>query len=153
MNAQFDDASDSPQSLTTQLLYGLLFGNVLAILVVVAFAAGAGISGPSQQEDAVLVVGVLNLVGVALPFLASAMRRGARPWWIVTTGLNVAQIVRLIPALVAIGAWGADSVVGAMWTFLFVPFLGVLAGLGVVLTVREAGKSRRRRRRRLANAA
>lgn len=153
MSAQFDDGSESPQSLTAQLLYGLLFGNVLAILIVVAFAAGAGLSGPSLQEDAVLAVGILNLFGVALPFLASAMRRGAKPWWIVTMGLNAMQIVRLVPALVAIGAWGGDSVVGALWTFLFVPFLGVLAALGVVLTVREAGRSRRRRRRRLASAA
>ena len=153
MSAQFDDGNDSPQSLTTQLLYGLLFGNVLAILVVVAFAAGAGLSGPSPQEDAVLAVGILNLFGVALPFLASAMRRGAKPWWIVTMGLNAMQIVRLVPALVAIGAWGADSMVGALWTFLFVPFLGALAALGVVLTAREAGRSRRRRRRRLATAA
>jgi hypothetical protein len=153
MNAQFDHASHSPQSLTTQLLYGLLFGNVIAILVVVAFAAGAGLAGTSSQEDAVLAVGILNLVGVALPFLASAMRRGAKPWWIVTMGLNATQIVRLVPALVVIGAWEADSVVGAMWTLLFVPFLGVLAGIGVVLTAREAGKSRRRRRRRLATAA
>jgi hypothetical protein len=152
MNPQFDHGSDS-QSLTTQLLYGLLFGNVLAILVVVAFAAGAGLSGPSLQEDAVLVVGILNLFGVALPLLASAMRRGATPWWMVTMGLNVMQIVRLLPAIVATGAWGTDNVVGALWTFLFVPFLGALAALGVVLSVREAGKSRRRRRRRLATAA
>ena len=33
MNAQFHDLSDSPQSLSTQLLYGLLFGNVLTILL------------------------------------------------------------------------------------------------------------------------
>jgi hypothetical protein len=153
MSAQFDDGSDSPQSLTTQLLYGLLFGNVLAILVVVAFVAGAGLSGPSLEENAVLTVGLLNLFGVALPVLAAAMRRGANPWWIVTMGLNVMQIVRLLPALVVIGAWGADSVAGALWTFLFVPFLGALAALGVVLSVREAGRSRRRRRRRLATAA
>ena len=152
MGAQFDDGSDLPQSLTIQLLYGLLLGNVLATLVV-AFAAGAGLSGPSLQEGSVLAVGILNLFGVALSFLASAMRRGAKPWWIVTVGLNAMQIVRLVPALVAIGAWGADSVVGALWTFLFVPFLGALAALGVVLTLREAGRSRRRRRRRLASAA
>jgi hypothetical protein len=153
MNAQFDDSIDSPQSLTKQLLYGLLFGNVLAILVVVAFVAGGGTAGSGAQQDAVLTVGILNLFGVALPFLASAMRRGAMPWWIVTMGLNVTQVARLFPALIAMGAWGADNWVGAMWTFLFVPFLGMLAGLGVVLTVREAGKSRRRRRRRLARAA
>ena len=152
MSPQFHDTSDSPQSLTTQLLYGLLFGNVLAILVVVAFAAGGGLSGSGIPRDAVLSVGILNLFGVALPFLASAMRRGGRPWWIVTLGLDVAQIARLVPAVVAMGAWGADNWVGAMWMFLFVPFLGLLAALGVVLTAREAGKSHRRRRR-LARAA
>jgi hypothetical protein len=36
------------------------------------------------------------------------------------------------------------------WALLFVPFLGVLSAVGVVLTVREA---RRVRRRRFARAA
>ena len=151
MNAQFDDAKDSAQSLTTQLLYGVLFGNVLAIPVVVAFAAGVGpVEG--GQQDALVTVGILSLFGAVLPFLASAMPRGGTPWWTVTIGLNATQVVRLVPAVVAIGAWGAESMVGATWTLLFVPFLGVLAGLGVVLTVREVGKARRRRRR-LARAA
>jgi len=152
MNAQFHDLSDSPQSLSTQLLYGLLFGNVLTILVVVAFAAGGGLSGVDTQRDALLTVGIMNLFGVALSFLASATRRAARPWWIVTMGLNVTQIARLVPAVVVVGAWGADNVVGAMWMFLFVPFLCVLAALGIVLSMRELAKSRRRRRR-LARAA
>ena len=152
MSAQFDDASGSPQSLTTQVLYGLMFGNVLAILVVVAFAAGGGLSGLGAQRDAVVAVGILSLFCVTLPFLASAMQRGATPWWTVTTGLNVAQLIRLVPAVVAMGTWGADNWVGAMWMFLFVPFLGLLAALGIVLTAREVGKLRRRRRR-LARAA
>jgi hypothetical protein len=152
MNAQFNDARDSAQSLTTQLLYGVLLGNVLAILVVVAFAAAVGPAEESLQQDAVMAVGILSLFGAALPLLASAMVRGGTPWWIVTIGLNVTQVVRLVPAVVAMGAWGAESMVGATWTLLFVPLLGLLAGLGVVLTVRELGKSRRRRRR-LARAA
>ena len=150
MRGQFD-LSDSTRSLTSQLLFGLLFGNAIALLIVVAFGAGAGPSGIDKQESAVLAVGVLSLLSVALPFLASAMRRDGTPWWIVTIALNVIQLARLVPAIMAIGAWPGGSWTGAIWTLLLLPFFGVLTGLGVALSLRTVHRSRRRRR--LARAA
>jgi hypothetical protein len=148
MSARYD-SRDAAHSITSQMLFGLLFGNVLAILGVIAFRSGSG--STDRQAGVVLAVGLFSLVAAALLFLASAMRRRGVPWWITTLLLNVTQIVRLIPAVIAIAAWtDAADWAGALWTFLFLPFLGFLAGVGVVMTMREARKSRRRR---LARAA
>ena len=64
--------------------------------------------------------------------------------------LNVTQVARLIPAVVAIAVWVSDGAIeGMFWAFVFVPFLGLLSVIGALITLRELRKSRRR----LARAA
>ena len=140
------DSRDSAHSTTTQLLFALLTGNLLAVFCVGAFRPFGTPVGFSAASNLILSVGVLSLVAAGLLFLASGMRRRSAPWWIVTTGLNVIHVGRLIPAIVAIAGWAeTENLAGIFWTFVFVPFLGVLAAVGVVMTMREARKGRRRR--------
>jgi hypothetical protein len=145
------DSRDATHSPTTQLLFALLAGNLVAFFCAIAFRPFAGPVNLGKESSLVMMVGVLSLVAAGLLFLASAMRRRATPWWIVALALNATQLARLVPAIVAIAAWadGGDWT-GMFWAFLFVPFLGVLSAIGLVVTLREA---RRSRRRRLARAA
>jgi hypothetical protein len=88
----------------------------------------------------------MSLVSAALLFLVSGMRRRATPWWSVMFAMNVTQIARLVPAVVATATWArASDWAGLIWAFLFIPFLGILAAVGLVTTLREARKGRRRR--------
>jgi hypothetical protein len=148
MSAQYE-SRDAAHSITSQMLFGLLAGNLLAVLCVLAFKPLPQ-SSFDFNDNQVLGVGVLSLVSLGLLFLASAMRRGGRSWWTVAMALNLVQVGRLLPAVIAIAAWTGDGFAGLFWSFLFVPFLGLLSAVGIVMTVRELRKSRRRR---LARAA
>ena len=142
----FYESRDSAHSITSQLIWGLLSGNIVATLGVVAFRPFPGPLGFDQQASLVLGVGVLSLVSSGLLFLASAVRRRVATWWAIAFALNVIQIGRLIPAIVAIAVWDEDGGVTRMfWSFVFVPLLGILAAVGLVMTIREARKGRRRR--------
>ena len=121
-------------------------GNLLAGLCVLPFNPF-----PTTTIDfvdtIVLSVGAASVVAMGLIFLASTMRRAAPGWWIVAILLNVTQLARLVPAVEFIAAWPADSDLGDIfWAFVYVPFLSLLTAVGIVMTVREARKSRRRRR-------
>jgi hypothetical protein len=138
------DSPDSAHSITSQMLFALLAGNLLAVLAVVLFKPS--LTGLDPQDTLVLGVGVLSLVALGLLFLASAMRRGASGWWIVVCATDVAQTGRLIPAVAAIASWsGGAAPMGLVWAYLFVPFLGLLSAVGLVMTWRELRKLRRRR--------
>src|SRR6185503_5099300 len=138
MSAHYD-SRDAAHSTTSQLLFGTLFGNMIAVLCVIAFRPFNDDGGLNGQSSLILAVGVMSLVAAALLFLASAMRRRAVPWWIVVLALNATQIARLVPAVVAIATWSeAGDWAGMIWSFLFVPFLGILAAVGLVTTLREA---------------
>ena len=140
------DSRDAAHSTTTQLIFGLLAGNLLAVFCVGAFRPFGGAAGFSTASNLVLSVGVLSLVAAGLLFLASGMRRRSGPWWFVAIGINVIHVVRLIPAIVAIAGWAeTEELAGLFWTFVFLPFLGVLAAVGVIMTMREVRKGRRRR--------
>jgi len=135
------DSRDSA-STTSRLIFGLLAGNLLAVLCVAAFRSSVAPIGIGNENDLVMAVGVMSLVAAGLLFLASAMPRRSRPWWAVTIALNVMQFARLIPAVVVVaaGTWA-----GLVWTLVFVPLLGVLSAVGLVMTLREVRRSRRRR--------
>jgi hypothetical protein len=131
------------------MLFALLVGNLLAIV-----CALASLPLPRTNfdfaEEQVTYVGGLTLVALGLAFVAFATRRGGRLWWTVAMALNVTQVARLIPAIVAIAVWVSEGAIeGMFWAFVFVPFLGVLLVVGVLMTLRELRKSRRR----LARAA
>jgi hypothetical protein len=150
MSANYD-SRDAAQSTTSQMLFGTLFGNMIAVLAVLAFQPFPGPGGMDGQASLILTVGVMSLVAAGLLFLASAMRRRTMPWWVLAFVMNVTQIARLVPAVVAIATWTEPGdYAGMMWSFLFVPFLGVLSAVGLVATLREARKGRRRRLARVA---
>ena len=133
-------------STTSRLIFGLLAGNLLAVLCVAAFRSSASPIGIGNENDLVMAVGVMSLVAAGLLFLASAMPRRSRPWWTVTIALNVMQFARLIPAVVVVAAGSdAGTWAGLVWTLVFVPLLGVLSAVGLVMTLREVRRSRRRR--------
>jgi hypothetical protein len=140
------DSRDAGQSTTSRMIFGLLVGNVFAILAIVAYPL-ANPSANGTGTGLIWVAGMLSLMATALLSLASAMRRGSGPWWVVAVALNLTQVGRLVPAVVAIALW-ADSgdVAGIFWAFVLVPFLGVLAAVGVVMTLRQLRRSRRSRR-------
>ena len=144
--SSFYESRDSAHSITSQLIWGLLFGNLLAVFGVIAFRPFPGPLGLDQQESLVLSVGVLSLVTSGLLFLVSAVRRRAKSWWIVTFALNVTQFGRLIPAVAAIADWAENGeIAGMFWAFMFVPLHGLLSAVGIIMTLREARKARRRR--------
>ena len=139
------ESRDSPNSITSQLLFGLLFGNLVAILGVIAFRPFGMPGGLDNQENLVLTVGVLSLVSAGLLFLAATMRRRTFGWWSVAVALDAAQLFRLVLALVTLAAWQQGDKAWIAWLFVFVPFLGILAAVGIVMTARELRKGRRRR--------
>src|ERR1041384_7549490 len=98
------ESRDSPYSTTSQLIFGLLFGNVVSILAVIAFRPFS-MNGADQQTTLVLAVGVISLVTASLLFLAAAVRRRGSVWWTLALVLNVLQMGRLIVSVVAIGGW------------------------------------------------
>jgi hypothetical protein len=148
------DWRDSIHSTTSQLIFGLLFGNVIAVLSVIAFRPYPEPGGPDRESTLIFSVLVVSLIAASLLFLASALRRGGMAWWIVALAVNAAQLARLVPAVAVITVWSESSRWSApVWTFLFVPFLTFLAAVGIVMTLRAVRRSRRSRRRRLANAA
>jgi hypothetical protein len=150
MSASYD-SRDSAHSTTSQLLFGLLFGNVIAVLGVIAFRPYPAASGSDREAMLIFAVLGASLVAASLLFLASAVRRRRAVWWIVTLALNVTQIARLVPAAIVIGVGSeGGGWAPAIWTFLFVPFFGLLAAVGIVMTLRAVHRSRRRR---LARAA
>jgi hypothetical protein len=139
------ESRDSPYSTTSQLIFAMLFGNVIAILAVIAFRP-FGPDGLDAQGTLIVSVGVISLITSALLFLASAVRRRGSFWWFLALLLNLLQIARLIVGVVAIAGWAQPAEMTAMlWSFLFVPLLGVLSAVGLVMTVRELRKLRRRR--------
>ena len=139
------ESRDSPHSTTSKMIFGLLLGNVIAILAVIAFRPSY-VDGLDAEGSLVLAVGVMSLITAALLFLAAAVRRRGSIWWILALVLNLLQMTRLIVAVVAITGWDPSSAMAAMlWSFLFVPLLGLLSAVGLVLTVREIRKMRRRR--------
>jgi len=126
-------------------LFALLAGNLLAIVCVLASLPFPRTSVDLAGEQ-VMYVGTLTLIAMGLAFAAYAVRRGGTLWWAVAMALNVVQIGRLVPAIVAIAIWAGQSAVeGLFWALVFVPFLGVLSVIGVLTTRRELRKSRRRR--------
>jgi hypothetical protein len=140
------DSRDASHSTTSQLIFGLLFGNVIAVLGVIAFRPYPGPGGPDRESTLVFSVLVASLVAASLLFLASALRRRAALWWIAALAMNVTQIARLVPAVAVIALWSENGPWAAgLWTFLFVPFLGLLASVGIVMTVRQVTRPRRRR--------
>jgi len=144
------DARDSSQSVTSQMLFSLLAGNLLAVICVLASLPFPR-TGVDLAGEQVTYVGALTLVAMALALAAYAARRGGRLWWTVAMALNLVQIGRLVPAIVAIAIWaGQGASEGIFWALVFAPFLGVLSVIGVLTTRRELRKSRRRR---LARAA
>ena len=139
------ESRGSPHSTTSQLIFGLLFGNVLSILAVIAFRP-FDLDGADAQDTLVFTVGVMSLVTSALLFLAAAVRRRGSIWWTLALILNLLQMARLVVGVVAIAGWPKPEEMTAMlWSFLFVPLLGVLSAVGVVVTAREIRKLRRRR--------
>lgn len=139
------ESRDSPHSTTSKMIFGLLFGNVIAILAMIAFRP-SNVDGLDAQSSLVLAVGVMSLITAALLFLAAAVRRRGSIWWTLALVLNLLQMTRLIVGVVAITGWDPSSAVAAMlWSFLFVPLLGLLSAVGLVMTVREIRKMRRRR--------
>ena len=127
------------------MLFALLAGNLLAIVCVLASLPFPR-TNLDFAEQQVTYVGGLTLIALGLAFVAYATRRGGPLWWTVAMALNVTQIVRLVPAVVAIAVWMGDGAIeGMFWAFVFVPFLALLLVIGVLLTLRELRKSRRRR--------
>ena len=135
---------DSRGSTTARLVFALLAGNVCATVAVAAFRPFPGQGGFLEDGghlNMVLTAGTLSLVSSGLLFMLSALRRGHRAWWTVVTAVNVVQIGRLGPALAAISLWPQDRMAGRgrLWGFVAVPVFGVLASLGIIVTVRESG--------------
>ncbi len=144
------ESRDSSQSVTLQMLFALLAGNLLALVCVLASLPFPRANSDFAGEQ-VTYVGALTLVAVGLAFITYAIRRGGKLWWVVAMALNVAQIGRLVPAVVAIVVWaGQGAIEGLFWALVFVPFLGLLSVIGVLMMRRER---RRSRRHRLARAA
>src|SRR5688500_15037573 len=104
-----DDSRDSAHSTTSQLLFGQLFGNVIAVLAAIAFRPYPGPGGPGRESTLVFSVLLASLVAASLLFLASAVRRRATPWWIVSIALNLTQVARLAPAVAVIAFWSETS--------------------------------------------
>ena len=149
MSFQYESRA-AAHSMTSKLLSALMAGNLLAFLCFLPFNPF-----PNTHLDfidtVVLSVGALSLVAMGLLCLVATMRRGAPAWWAVAILLNATQVVRLVPAVIVIAAWPADNVVGnVFWAFVYMPFLILLTAVGIVMTVRKARKSHRRR---LARAA
>ena len=134
---------DSVHSVTSQLVSGLLLGNLLAILAALAYRPAPG--AIDTHGGLVLGVGVLSLVSAAMLFMAGTMRRRTVRWWGVAVALDIAQLVRLLLAAAALDGW-AEQGLGAwvVWVFVFLPFLCLLAAVGIVMTAREMRKGRRR---------
>jgi cytochrome c oxidase subunit IV len=144
MSGRFE-SRDSPHSTTSKMIVGLLLGNVIAILAAIGFGP-SNVDGLGPQGSLVLAVGVMSLITAALLFLATAVRRRGSIWWTLALVLNLLQMARLLVAVVAVTGWDPLSAVAAMlWSGLFVPLLGLLSAVGLVMTVREIRKNRRRR--------
>lgn len=139
------ESHDSPHGTTSKMIVGLLLGNGIAILAVIAFGS-SNLDSLDAQETLVLTVGLMSLVAAALLFLAAAVRRRSSIWWTLALVLNLLQVTRLIVGVVAIAGWDPSSAMAAMlWSVLFVPLLGLLSAVGLVMTAREIRKMRRRR--------
>jgi hypothetical protein len=146
---------ESTSGTTARLVSALLVGNGLATVAVAAFRpfpGQNGFLGDAGYLNMLLTAGTLSLVASGLLFMLSALRRGHPTWWTVLTAVNVVQVCRLGPALLAISMWPEDGgLPRLLWGFIAVPMLGVLASLGIVVSLREM--RRRSKRRRLSRAA
>ena len=139
------ETRDSSQSVTAQMLFALLAGNLLALVCVLASLpfprANVDVAG-----EQVMYVGGLTLFSIGLAFVGYASRRGGRLWWAATMGLNIAQAARLVPSIVAITVWaGQGAIEGLFWALVFVPFLCLMSVIGFLMTRRALRKSRRGR--------
>jgi hypothetical protein len=139
------ESRDPARSTTSQLIFGLLVGNVLSFLGVFVFRP-FGPAGVDEHAALLIAVGVMSLVTSALLFVAAAVRRRGSIWWTLALVFNLLQMTRLIVGVVAIAGWVDPSDVTAiLWSLMFVPLLGLLSGTGLVMTLRELRKLRRRR--------
>jgi hypothetical protein len=144
-----DEPRDSSGSGTSRLVFAVLAGNVFAAVCVAAFRPFPGQNGFLQNGghlNMVLTSGTMTLVACGLLFLVSAVRRRQRAWWTLLTIVDVVQILRLAPALAAISMWSQEeALTGMLWGFAMVPSFGLLAAVGVIVTLREMRRAKRRR--------
>jgi hypothetical protein len=144
-----DEPRDTSGSNTARMLFAVLAGNVFATVCVAAFRPFPGQNGFLEDGghlNMVLTSGTMSLVACGLLFLVSAVRRGQRGWWMLVTAVNATQVLRLVPALAAISMWSREEgVAGMLWGFVVVPFFGLLAAVGIIVTLREMRRSKRRR--------
>ena len=145
---------DSSGSSTARLVSALLAGNVFATVCVAAFRPFPGNNAVLVDDgpmSMMLTSGTMSLVSCALLFLLSALRRGERPWWTMLTAANLIQIARLGPAVAVIGMWNRGGMLaGMLWGFAVVPLFALLAAVGLIVTMRELRRSKRRRLSRAA---
>ena len=139
------ESRDSARSTTSQLIFGLLFGNVLSFVGVFGFRP-FGSAGLDEHGALLIANGVISLVTSGLLFVAAAVRRRGSIWWVLALVLNLLQMARLIVGVIAIAGWADPAEMAAnLWSLIFVPLLGLLSAIGLVMTLREFRKVRRRR--------
>ena len=144
----------SGSGITARLVFGLLATNALATtLCMAAFSPIASRESPADEQhlNMVLLAGLLSLVAsLSLATLAPRRRRDGT-WWTLMTVVNLVQVGRLVPTAAAMTLWPGDAAAGGMlWGVIALPGFGLLAALGLVVTLRGL---RQMRRRQLARTA